>query len=137
MASVVLLTPQEPAQMTNAFRTTTLRLATAGLLCLSATGLASCASWYPNQAQMQQTEQMGQTDQNATPTQADCMAMKQQMMADMHGGDKSVLSPEMMATHQACMDTLPDMMKDCPKMESGICTMMKSDDGSMMPQTSE
>ncbi|WP_373004887.1 hypothetical protein [Hyphomonas sp.] len=127
--------------MTNPFRTPTLRLATASLLCLSATELASCASWHPKQAQMQHTEQMGQTEQNATPTQADCMAMKQQMMADIHGGDKGATSPEMMAMHQACMDTMPDMMpdmmKDCPKMESGMCTMMKSDDGSMMPQTGE
>tara|TARA_R110000787_G_C13258612_1_gene430239 strand:+ start:289 stop:702 length:414 start_codon:yes stop_codon:yes gene_type:complete len=137
MTSVVRLAQQEPNQMTIPFRTTTLRLAAAGLLCLSATGVASCASSYPNQAQMQHTEQMGQTDQDATPTQADCMAMKQHMMADMQGGDKSAMSPEMMATHQACMDMMPDMMKDCPKMESGMCTMMKSDDGSMMPQTGE
>jgi len=26
---------------------------------------------------------------------------------------------------------MPDMMKDCPKMDRGMCTMMKSDDGSM------
>ena len=123
--------------MVTPFQTISLRLATAGLLSLAAAGLTSCTSWHPNHAQMQPAEQMGQTEQNATPTQADCMAMKQQMMANMHGEDKSAMSPEMMATHQACMDTMPGMMKDCPRMELGMCAMMKSDDGSMMPQTGE